>query len=188
MDGSIRAESEYGKGSTFFFEIPQKVVENTPSGKLEDFVYSAQNGESILFQASTAKILLVDDNLINREVAKALFEPMKMQIDEAEDGEQALRKVKEESYDLILMDHFMPVMDGEEATRRIRRLEDNPNQQIPIIALTADAVSGVKDKLLASGMNDFISKPIDLSSAAQKIKRYLPQEKIESTVWKASEQ
>lgn len=182
MDGSIRAESEYGKGSTFFFEIPQKVVENTPSGKLEDFVYSAQNGESILFQASTAKILLVDDNLINREVAKALFEPMKMQIDEAEDGEQALRKVKEESYDLILMDHFMPVMDGEEATRRIRRLEDNPNQQIPIIALTADAVSGVKDKLLASGMNDFISKPIDLSSAAQKIKRYLPQEKIESTV------
>lgn len=178
MDGSIQVESKYGEGSTFSFEIPQKVVKNTPAGKLEDFVYNGKNGENILFQAPTAKILLVDDNLINREVAKALFEPMKMQIDEAEDGEQAVLKVKEESYDLILMDHFMPVMDGEEATRRIRRMEGNPNQEIPILALTADAVSGVKDKLLASGMNDFISKPIDLSSAAQKIKRYLPQDKL----------
>ncbi len=178
MGGDIQVESEYGEGSTFSFEIPQKVVRSTPAGRLDDFVYNGKNGGKILFQAPRAKILLVDDNLINREVAKALFAPIGMQIDEAGDGEEAVQKTKEEVYDLILMDHFMPVMDGEEATRQIRNLEDNPNQKTPIIALTADAVSGVKDKLLASGMNDFISKPIDLSSAALKIKRYLPSDKI----------
>ena len=113
-----------------------------------------------------------------REVAKALLEPLHLNIDEADNGLTAVNMVKDKEYDLILMDSLMPVMGGEEATSIIRGMDGCINQNTPIIAMTADAMAGVKEKLLASGMNDFISKPVVLSKACAKIKKYLPEEKI----------
>ena len=180
MNGTIQVESEYGKGSTFSFVLPQRVIDDRKAGKLEDYTYTGNaDQQGYLFKAPRAKVLLADDNKVNRTVALALFKPLQMQMDVAADGLEALNKAQAQKYDLILMDHFMPVLDGEECTEKIRGLEGNPNQKVPIIALTADAISGVKEKLLACGMNDFISKPIDLPTACQKIRRWLPEDKIE---------
>ena len=133
------------------------------------------------FTAPQARILLVDDNEINQEVAKALLEPFEMKIDLASDGQEALEMVQKERYDLVFMDHFMPVMDGVEATKRIRALADEQLRSLPIIALTADAVQGVHEEFFAAGMNDFASKPIEMKDVSRVLRRWLPKEKLNRT-------
>ena len=142
----------------------------------EDFEEKENNSNS--FTAPEAKVLIVDDTEINLMVAKALLTPLNMQIETAGDGYEALKKIEENSYDLIFMDHFMPGLDGVQVTKKIRSMENNPNATIPIIALTADAMSGVKEELLKEGMDDFLSKPIVLQQAHQILHRWLPKEKI----------
>ena len=115
---------------------------------------------------------MVDDNDINREVVKAMLEPMEIIIDEAENGGAAVEAAKERKYDLILMDSHMPVMSGEEATRIIRSGE-NTNNTTPIIAITADAITGVREKLLECGMNDYLVKPIEIEQLCGMIRKYL---------------
>lgn len=178
MGGSIGVESTYGVGSNFFFEIPQKIVDATPAGKLESFEYKDDEEDEFTFTAPDAQILIVDDNAINLMVAEALLKTTNMKIQKARSGEDALRLVASNEYDMIFMDHFMPGMDGEEATRAIRALKDNSNCNVPIIALTADAVTGVKEKMLASGMNAFLSKPINVRAANRIILSYLSKDKI----------
>lgn len=126
-----------------------------------------------------AKILLVDDNDINREVAMALLEPPELSVDETSDGRIAADMATKKKYDMIFMDSHMPVMNGEEATAEIRR-SDCINSTTPIIALTADAVSGVRERLIECGMNDYIVKPIDINVICGMIKKYLPESKIDS--------
>ncbi len=121
---------------------------------------------------------MVDDNEINQEVAKAMMEPFEMQIDLASDGQQALDMLRSEKYDLVFMDHFMPVMDGVEATKRIRGWQEDPFSNLPIIALTADAVQGVREEFLEAGMNDFASKPIEMKDVSRILRRWLPKEKL----------
>ncbi len=179
MDGFIAVESSYGEGSTFSFDIPQIIADPTDAGKFEDYVYVSQDKETLDFIAPKAKVLLVDDNKINRAVAVALLAPLQMQITEAASGDEAIARVKDQSYDLIFMDHFMPGMSGDEVTKVIRGLEGSVNQNVPILALTADVVSGVREKLLEAGMTDFISKPIDFLLAVSKIRKWLPEEVIE---------
>lgn len=111
---------------------------------------SEETDSSFAFTMPEAAILLVDDNEINRCVAEALLEPFEMQIDVAANGKQALEMVQKKKYDLVFMDHFMPIMDGVEATQEIRALEDDYFQKLPTIALTADAVQGVKEEFLQS--------------------------------------
>lgn len=178
MEGKVGVKSEYGKGSTFTFEVPQYVIDESPAGKLNNYTYTSEEKGSEMFVAPDAKVLLVDDNEINLEVASVLLAPINMQIEKAGDGTEAVALVKKNKYDIILMDHFMPVMDGAEATRIIRGMEGNPNQHIPIIALTADAISGVREKLIEEGMDDFMTKPIDINIAYKKLKHWLPDEKI----------
>lgn len=175
MGGSVSVESEYGKGSTFSFCIPQKVVNISAISEDEQ----EKESETYLFRTKGAKILLVDDNEINREVLKALVEPLNLQIDEAEDGLKAVKMAANKKYDLILMDSHMPKMDGKTATQRIRAMEDGMNQEAPIIAITADGIVGVKEQLLESGMNDYVMKPIDARILCQRIKKYLPDTLIE---------
>ncbi len=183
MDGHINVESTYGVGSTFSFEIPQKIANPSPIGNIEDYDYSNYVAdEDYMFRAPEARILIVDDNELNREVAKALFEPIGLMIDEADDGLRAVNMAKDTLYDLILMDNLMPVMNGEEAARAIRSMDDSVNKDTPIIALTADAVSGVKEKLIESGMNDFISKPVNIAIACTKMKKYISQDKIKPCI------
>ncbi|MBO5488180.1 MAG: response regulator, partial [Eubacterium sp.] len=173
MGGELHVESEYGEGSNFYFVMWQKVIANEKNAD------STEEGETgFVFTAPDAKILLVDDNEINREVAKALLEPLMMQIDEAENGLEALQMVQQKEYDLVFMDHYMPVMDGVEAAMKIRQLEDEHNQKMPILALTADAIAGEKDKFFEAGMNEVLSKPIQIQEVCERIHHYLKKELI----------
>ena len=129
------------------------------------------------FTAPDAWVLIVDDNTVNITVAEGLLEPLKLNTAAATSGREALRKVKERRFDIILMDHMMPEMDGIETTQKIR--EDYPEyKDIPIIALTANAVGNAKDLFLQAGMNDFIPKPIEVRILISKIKEWLPKDKI----------
>ena len=181
MGGELQVQSEYGKGSEFFFTIWQTIVGD---GLMGDFskAYEEEQEEKerdvYSFTAPEARVLIVDDNLINQEVAMALLEPFELQIEIANNGQEALEMVQEKKYDLVLMDHFMPVMDGVEATIKIRELEEEYYQRLPILALTADAVQGVKEEFISAGMNDFVSKPINLGVICKKIREWLPNELI----------
>lgn len=135
--------------------------------------------EDIAFVAPEAQILVVDDNSVNLSVVKGLLAPLQMQVDTANSGWEALEKISVLHYDLIFMDHMMPEMDGVETTRRIRK-EHEDYAKIPIIALTANAVSGTEEIFLACGMNDFVAKPIEYNVIASKLKQWLPQEKVKA--------
>ena len=129
------------------------------------------------FMAETARVLIVDDNMVNLTVAEGLLEPLGMEIDTATGGHEAISKISEKLYDLILMDHMMPELDGVETTHMIREFHKE-YENVPIIALTANAVGGVKDMFLQEGMNDFIAKPIEVHVLINKMKQWLPKNKI----------
>ncbi len=133
--------------------------------------------DEIPFTAPDARILIVEDNAVNLTVAVGLLEPLGMKISSAMSGKEAIRKIEEEHFDLILMDHMMPEMDGVETTRIIRRMYPDYDE-VPIIALTANAVRGVREMFISEGMNDFVPKPIELPVLTSKIKQWLPPEKI----------
>ncbi|MCM1382553.1 MAG: PocR ligand-binding domain-containing protein [Muribaculaceae bacterium] len=129
------------------------------------------------FVAPEAHILVVDDNSVNLTVAKGLLEPINMQVDLAASAAEAIEKIHYTKYDLIFMDHMMPEVDGVEATHIIRRLVPSYND-VPIIALTANAIGGAREMFLKEGMNDFVAKPIDVKDAVSKLRKWLPKEKI----------
>ena len=136
------------------------------------------HAETIDFIAPDAKILVVDDNDMNLKVAKGLLSPMQMHIDTATSGKEALELITDDSYDIIFMDHMMPEMDGIECTRHIRERDSDYMKNVPVIALTANAVAGAKEEFLAAGMDDFVPKPIEMTTICAKIKAYLPREKV----------
>lgn len=146
----------------------------------EDFLSMMESEDDFEFDfiAPRAKVLIVDDNAINLTVAEGLLEPLKMQISTAGGGKQAVDMIGSEHYDIVFMDHMMPEIDGVETTRIIRRLYKNYDD-VPIIALTANAVEGTKEMFLSEGMNDFVAKPIEVRTLVSKVKQWLPIEKIE---------
>lgn len=135
---------------------------------------------TFLFRAPEANVLIVDDNAINLTVTEGLLEPLKMKITSALSGREALELIDKNRYDLIFMDHMMPELDGVETTRIIRRLHPE-YADVPIIALTANAVDGAKDMFLSEGMNDFVPKPIEVQLIVRKVREWLPPEKIQKT-------
>jgi len=169
MNGKISVKSEYGKGSTFTVKLPQKIRSN------ELFDTIKNDSVAIKFNAPEARILIVDDIDTNLKVAKGLMQPYKMKIDLCLIGAEAIEMVKANSYDLVFMDHMMPEMDGIEATKLIRKIYAN----LPIIALTANAVSGTREMFLSNGFNDFLSKPIDIIKLNSILEKWLPKEKQE---------
>ncbi len=180
MGGTLLVESEYGKGSEFYFTLWEGIESEENIGDFGEVKEQAGDAgkDMFTFTLPDATILLVDDNEINREVAQALLEPFEMKIDVVSNGKEALDLVQQNHYDLVFMDHYMPVMDGVEATRRIRSLEGEYYQNLPILALTADAVQGVKEEFLAAGMNDFVSKPIAMKDITSALTRWIPKNKI----------
>ncbi len=144
----------------------------------EDIV--SQDAEDLFefdFIAKDADVLIVDDNPINLIVTEGLLEPLKMRIVTATSGKMALELIANKRFDIIFMDHMMPGLDGVETTRIIRRLHPKFDD-VPIIALTANAVDGAREMFLSEGMNDFVPKPIELKTIVSKIKKWLPDEKI----------
>lgn len=133
--------------------------------------------DGIDFTAPEAKVLIVDDNAINLTVTEGLLEPLQMKITSITSGSEALDLIAHHAFDLIFMDHMMPEMDGIQTTRAIRRLYPQ-YKEVPIIALTANAVEGMREVFLSEGMNDFVAKPIEVRTLIQKVKQWLPPEKI----------
>nr|MCR5101388.1 response regulator [Butyrivibrio sp.] len=181
MDSKLEVKSEYGKGSTFSFRIKQEVISWEPIGNFEDeFKKSMTETGSYheLFQAPDAKILFVDDTDMNHTVIKGLLKNTRIKIDSLMSGEEALEAVKKTKYDIIFLDHRMPGLDGVETLKAMNEMEDNINKAVPCIALTANVVSGAKEKYLSCGFADYMSKPVDSRKLEEMILALLPKEKI----------
>lgn len=131
------------------------------------------------FTAPKAEILIVDDNELNLTVATGLIKPLNMKVDTALSGKEAIEKISAKHYDLIFMDHMMPGMDGVETLHRMKRQEKNLCRDVPVIILTANAVTGAKEYYLEAGFHDFLSKPIVPEKMELMIQRYLPEEYME---------
>ncbi len=172
MGGKLKVESEYGKGSRFYFNISQRLVseEEYDRIKADDAIQE--------FATEKVNVLIVDDDAMNLKVAEKLLEPYGMNIDLANGGEQAVSMAEDKKYDLIFMDHMMPVVDGLEATRRIREIKDDYYKNLPIIALTANAMVDNRDKFFAAGITEILTKPIEMDKMAKTLLEYLPKEKI----------
>ncbi len=176
LGSRLQVESEYGKGSKFFFELEQKIIDDTPIGDFETKVRQAADTYSYdtSIYAPDAEILVVDDNAVNRKVLRSLLKETQIQVTDADGGAQCLRLVQERHFDLIFLDHMMPEMDGVETLHHIKDLPQCPCKDTPIIVLTANAVSGAKEKYLLEGFDDFLSKPIMPKKLEAMLKTYLP--------------
>ena len=181
MGGSIWARSEEGKGSTFSFTLPQKVKDKRPSNyKTDHDVIARQNDEfNISFKAPTARVMIVDDNKVNLQVACELMKRFGFVATTIDNGAEAINRIEEHlvNYDLIFMDHMMPFMDGVETTVKIRALDTDYARDIPIIALTANAIKGVEKQFKDAGMNDYLAKPIHVNQLNDILKKWLPLDK-----------
>ncbi|MDR0641532.1 MAG: response regulator [Treponema sp.] len=187
MNGSILVESKYGKGTAFTVVIKQQIVDISPSGKetvenLKRFrLSSAVRGrrKTARTYMGEARILVVDDVVMNLEVVRGLVRPYGLTMDGVESGQEAVDLIRAGSphYDLIFMDHMMPGMDGAEASRLIRSLDSAYAKKIPIIALTANVISGDVKMLLSNGIDDFLSKPIDIPKLNDILEKWVPREK-----------
>lgn len=188
MGGTIDVRSTYGEGSTFSFVIPQKVVDPTDC----NYVFGESKPEMDVFKlpfvCPTARILVVDDNRVNLEVAKGLISQYGAHVSLAGGGKEAIARIEEDPpYDIVFMDHMMPDMDGIETTVKIRELMNSApeNEQlkfaVPVIALTANAIKGVEKEFIEAGMNDFITKPIELKRLMEIMEKWIADEKKDTS-------
>ncbi len=167
MGGVFMVDSEVAQGTVFSFDIP--LVAGNP------IISNAKTAETRI-SAPDAQVLVVDDNEINLLVVCDLLEYYDINCDTAKDGVEAIEKIENKKYDLVFMDHMMPVMDGIEATRRLRK--NHSAEELVIVALTANAIDGAKQTMLASGMNDYLSKPIGRDPLVDILLKWLPEERI----------
>ncbi len=167
MGGKLEVQSVYNEGSEFFFTIKQKYAVNEE--------INAEKEDDRDFTAPEAKVLVVDDSQINLKVAVGLLKPLRMQVDTAESGQQALKMVQETEYDIVFMDHMMPGMDGIETTKRMRQLPVKYLEEVPIVAFTANAMKEAEKRFYEAGMNGFIPKPIETEQLFRSVRRFLPE-------------
>lgn len=169
--GNISVESTKGEGSTFFVNLEYELGDEAKVDKLQsDKRLNSKSLEGI-------KVLLVEDNLINQKVMTRFLEKWNMEITVANNGNEALERVADEHFHIILMDLQMPTMDGYQSSQAIRTIDDQRKRNIPIIALTAAALKEVKEKVYASGMNDFITKPFNPVELQEKLEFHILDQK-----------
>lgn len=154
MNSNLKVESEYGKGSDFFFDV------SIPFGKEIADETAEEKGADGKFEAPGMKILVIDDTRQNLRVISALLKKTKVEVDTAGSGEEGISKATDKKYDLIFLDRMMPVMDGVETLGKMREISDFINEKTPIVALTADAVAGAKQTYINLGFDDYLSKPV----------------------------
>ena len=181
MGSTLEVESEYGKGSTFSFAVRQEIRGEGKVGEYEEafrIVMESKGGYRQSFTAPDAKILVVDDTPLNLSVFTSLLKATKVNIDTAESGIECLNLCKKNKYDVIFLDHMMPDMDGIVTLHELKAIEDCVNASTPVICLTANAISGMREKFLAEGFNDYLPKPIDFVRLESVLIKYLPAEKV----------
>ena len=181
MDSQLHVESTYGEGSVFSFDLEQKVVKWDPIGNYEETFrasLSERNRYREKFTAPHADLLVVDDTPVNLTVFTSLLSRTKIRIDTALDGDEAISMYKQKHYDMVFLDHMMPDKDGIETLTEMRGLTDTPNDGTPIVCLTANAISGMREKFINAGFDDYITKPIDPDRLESMLLRYLPKGKI----------
>ena len=175
MGGHIGVDSEYGQGSTFTFDIVQKVIDAAPCEYSKNRRSVEHKRFAVDFSAPEAKVLVVDDNKVNLRVAAGLLRKFGIVPDLVDNGQDSVDIIRGQTqYDLVFMDHMMPEMDGIEATHLIRAVDTPYTDKLPIIALSANAVKGMEREFLAGGMNDFLPKPIDLAMLGALLRKWLP--------------
>ena len=183
MDSRLEVVSVYGEGSDFSFSVLQGVIDWEPIGDFkETYRKTVENtvGYHELFTAPKAKILVVDDTELNLTVVKGLLKQTKIQVDTVISGYDALDALKKTHYDIVFLDHRMPGMDGIQTFQKMLTLEGNLSKGVPVIALTANAVSGAKEMYLASGFTDYMTKPIEGKKLEEMILQYLPKDLVEN--------
>ena len=164
MHGKIVVDSVYGKGSNFTVSIDQKIVNKVSTAKVVE-------EEKPKISIKGKKVLIVDDNLINLKVAGRLLSTYKITTEEVSSGFECINKIEEgNKYDLILMDDMMPKLSGVETFKKLQEIE---GFNTPVIALTANAIAGMKENYLKQGFNDYISKPIDKKELERVLNTYL---------------
>lgn len=208
MGGTIGVESEYGKGSTFYINLPQKRVSQDTCGKAYKSLFDAaencsecpelkrigltlinsvefaslftEEQSSLPFTASEAEILVVDDNEVNLQVADGLLKKFGINCKKAISGYETLELLKNQKYDIIFLDHQMPGMDGVETLENIRQAEKelNESEKSIVVALSANAVNGAREMFLSKGFNDFLSKPVQGKDFAACLSKWLPKNLI----------
>ncbi|MCM1038343.1 MAG: response regulator [Ruminococcus sp.] len=178
MGSHLQVESVYGKGSKFFFSLEQGIVDDKPIGDFEQNVQqlAAEYTYAAGFTAPEAQVLVVDDNATNRKVFGNLLRQTQVRITEAESGARCLELVRQKRFDIIFLDHMMPEMDGIETLARMKKDSENLCVSATVIALTANAVSGAKEKYLGAGFDDYLSKPIVSAKLEKMLWNYLPKE------------
>lgn len=178
MDGKLSVESDYGQGTVFRIQVEQKIASFRPMGslKLEQTAKGAIKKNH--FVAPEARILIVDDTLVNLRIIRELLKRIEIKTDLAANGKDAVEMAGKKQYDIIFLDHIMPQMDGIETMKRIRRQQSDTGRDVPIIALTANAVVGSREFYLNAGFRDYLSKPVDGEQLEDIIEKYLPQELV----------
>jgi signal transduction histidine kinase/CheY-like chemotaxis protein len=175
MGGDIAVSSEYGRGSVFTATLSQACADYAPLGALEKKSTAREETPEVSFTAPDFRVLIVDDIPINLMVAEGLLSPYNMDIRTCASGKDAISMLSKEEYGLVLMDHMMPEMDGVQATAAIRAMGGR-FKNIPIVALTANAISGMREMFLENGFDDFLTKPIDIQKMHEMIERWVPEE------------
>ena len=183
MGSKLQVESEYGKGSVFSFDLEQKVVKWDPVGEY-DIAYkrflSERKRYRSQFTAPKARILVVDDTPVNLTVFTSLLRRTKIQIDIADNGNDGIALYKKQLYDIIFLDHMMPDKDGIETLKEMKECTDTPNLKTPVICLTANAVSGMREMYINAGFDEYLTKPIDAGRLESMLMTFLPPDLVEA--------
>ncbi|MCM1244263.1 MAG: DegV family EDD domain-containing protein [Roseburia sp.] len=191
MDGTLSVDSVYHKGSVFTLELQQHIVNARPIGMI-DFAAQKQLSQRTTYQRSfmapDARVLVVDDNSMNRMVVVKLLRDTKVTVDTAESGKECLRKTAENQYHVILMDHMMPEMDGEQTMKAVRNQTKGFCQKTPIIALTANVMTNADTVYQSMGFDAYLAKPINAMLLEASLLKFLPPELIEYTAENDSEE
>jgi len=184
MGSHLEVESVYGEGSEFSYTVEQEVLNWSPMGNYEEAYRRMMASQTVYkesFVAPDARILVVDDTAMNLTVVKGLLKQTQVQVDTAMSGFECLKLAGETAYDVIFLDHRMPGIDGVETLQRLQKMSeaaDFPNKHTPVVALTANAVSGAREEYMAAGFDDYLTKPIDSHKLEEMLHRLLPPEKV----------
>ncbi|MBQ7199951.1 MAG: response regulator [Eubacterium sp.] len=180
MDGTLEVHSVYGEGSTFSFEVEQNIIDNNGIGDYADLIAREQEDENNDKQFYTygVKLLIVDDNDMNLKVAVNLLNLIGITPDQASSGQMAIELMEKNTYDIIMLDHMMPGMDGIDTLQEAKERKLIADGCV-VIVLTANAVTGAKEEYIKAGFDDYLTKPLEMGALEQALKKYLPPEKIE---------